>query len=70
MLSEKLIKAIMKEKTKEICKNDRILFQEGMVFDKITILNPNFCGSMLCGSAAFPGRIDCYEMLFSSVNGI
>lgn len=66
MLSEKLI---MEEKIKDICKKDRTIFQKGSVFDKITVLNPDFCGSMLCGPVTFLGHTDSYEMLFSSGNG-
>ena len=66
MLSEKLI---MEEKIKAICKNDRIVFQKGAVFDKITVLNSDPCGSMLCGPVTFLGCTDRYEMLFTSGNG-
>ena len=66
MLSEKLI---MEEKIKSICKNDRTLFQKGAVFGKITVLNSDLCGSMLCGPVTFLGHTDSYEMLFSSGNG-
>lgn len=66
MLSEKLI---MEEKIKAICKNDRIVFQKGAVFDKITVLNSDPCDSMLCGPVTFLGHTDSYEMLFSSGNG-
>ena len=66
MLSEKLI---TEEKIKAICKNDRTLFQKGAVFDKITVLNSDHCGSMLCGPVTFLGHTDSYEMLFSSGNG-
>ena len=66
MLSEKLI---MEEKIKNICKKDKTLFQNGMVFDKITVLNSYFCASMLCGPVTFLGCTDRYEMLFSSGDG-
>ena len=66
MLSEKLI---TEEKIKAICKNDKTLFQKGAVFDKITVLNSDHCGSMLCGPVTFLGHTDSYEMLFSSGNG-
>lgn len=66
MLSEKLI---TEEKIKAICKNDRTLFQKGAVFGKITVLNSDHCGSMLCGPVTFLGHTDSYEMLFSSGNG-
>lgn len=66
MLSEKLI---MEEKIKSICKNDRTLFQKGAVFGKITVLNSDLCGSMLCGPVTFLGHTDSYEMLFTSGNG-
>ena len=66
MLSEKLI---IEEKIKDICKKDRTIFQKGSVFGKITVLNPDFCGSMLCGPVTFMGLTDSYEMLFSSGNG-
>ena len=66
MLSEKLIK---EEKIKAICKNDRTIFQKGAVFDKITVLNSDHCGSMLCGPVTFLGCTDHYEMLFTSGNG-
>lgn len=66
MLSEKLI---MEEKIKAICKKDRTIFQKGAVFDKITVLNSDPCGSMLCGPVTFLGCTDRYEMLFASGNG-
>lgn len=66
MLSEKLI---TEEKIKAICKKDRTIFQKGAVFDKITVLNSDPCGSMLCGSVTFLGCTDRYEMLFTSGNG-
>ena len=66
MLSEKLI---TEEKIKAICKNDKTLFQKGAVFDKITVLNSDHCGSMLCGPVTFLGCTDHYEMLFTSGNG-
>lgn len=66
MLSGKLI---TEEKIKAICKNDRIVFQKGAVFDKITVLNSDPCDSMLCGPVTFLGHTDSYEMLFSSGNG-
>ncbi len=66
MLSEKLI---TEEKIKAICKNDRTLFQKGAVFGKITVLNSDLCGSMLCGPVTFLGHTDSYEMLFCSGNG-
>lgn len=66
MLSEKLI---MEEKIKSICKKDRTVFRRGMGFDGITVLNPGFCGSMLCGPVTFWGHTDQNEMLFSSGNG-
>ena len=66
MLSEKLI---TEEKIKAICKNDKTLFQKGAVFDKITVLNSDHCGSMLCGPVTFLGCTDRYEMLFTSGNG-
>lgn len=66
MLSGKLI---TEEEIKAICKNDRTLFQKGAVFDKITVLNSDHCGSMLCGPVTFLGHTDSYEMLFSSGNG-
>lgn len=66
MLSEKLI---MEEKIKSICKNDRTLFLKGAVFGKITVLNSDLCGSMLCGPVTFLGHTDSCEMLFSSGNG-
>lgn len=59
----------MEEKIKAICKNDRTLFRKGAVFDKITVLNSDLCGSMLCGPVTFLGHTDSYEMLFSSGNG-
>ena len=65
MLSGKLI---TEEEIKAICKNDRTLFQKGAVFDKITVLNSDHCGSMLCGPVTFLGHTDSYEMLFSSGN--
>ena len=66
MLSEKLI---TEEKIKAICKKDRTIFQKGAVFDKITVLNSDPCGSMLCGPVTFLGCTDRYEMLFTSGNG-
>lgn len=66
MLSGKLI---TEEKIKAICKKDRTIFQKGAVFDKITVLNSDPCGSMLCGPVTFLGHTDSYEMLFSSGNG-
>ena len=66
MLSGKLI---TEEEIKAICKNDRTLVQKGAVFDKITVLNSDHCGSMLCGPVTFLGHTDSYEMLFSSGNG-
>lgn len=66
MLSGKLI---TEEKIKAICKNDRTIFQKGAVFDKITVLNSDPCGSMLCGPVTFLGCTDRYEMLFTSGNG-
>ena len=66
MLSEKLI---TEEKIKAICKNDKTLFQKGAVFDKITVLSSDHCGSMLCGPVTFLQHTDSYEMLFSSGNG-
>lgn len=66
VLSEKLI---MEEKIKSICKKDRTAFRRGMGFDGITVLNPGFCGSMLCGPVTFRGRTGRNEMLFSSGNG-
>lgn len=66
MLSEKLI---TEEKIKAICKKDRTIFQKGAVFDRITVLNSDPCGSMLCGPVTFLGCTDCYEMLFTSGNG-
>ena len=66
MLSEKLI---TEEKIKAICKKDRTIFQNGAVFDKITVLNSDPCGSMLCGPVTFLGCTDRYEMLFTSGNG-
>ena len=62
-------KLIREEKIKAICKNDRTLFRKGAVFDKITVLNSDPCGSMLCGPVTFLGHADSYEMLFSSGNG-
>lgn len=59
----------MEEKIKAICKNDRTLFRKGAVFDRITVLNSDLCGSMLCGPVTFLGHTDSYEMLFSSGNG-
>ena len=50
VLSEKLI---MEERIKSICKKDRTVFRRGMGFDGITVLNPGFCGSMLCGPVTF-----------------
>ena len=66
MLSEKLI---MEERMKSICKKDRTVFRRGMGYDGITVLNPGFCGSMLCGPVTFWGHTDQNEMLFSSGNG-
>lgn len=66
MLSEKYIQ---KEKIIDICRKDKTVFQRGMVFDKITVLNSDFFGSMLCGPVTFWGHTDRYEMLFSSGNG-
>ena len=66
MLSGKLI---TEEKIKAICKKDRTIFQKGAVFDKITVLNSDPCGSMLCGPVTFLGCTDRYEMLFTSGNG-
>ena len=66
MLSGKLIR---EEKIKAICKNDRTLFRKGAVFYRITVLNSDPCGSMLCGPITFLGHTDSYEMLFSSGNG-
>lgn len=66
VLSEKLI---MEERMKSICKKDRTVFRRGMGFDGITVLNPGFCGSMLCGPVTFWGHTDQNEMLFSSGNG-
>lgn len=66
MLSEKLM---TEEKIKEICKKDKTVFEKGMVFDRITVLNPGFCGSMLCGAVTFLGVTDRSEPLFSSGNG-
>ncbi len=66
MLSGKLI---TEEKIKAICKNDRTIFQKGAVFGKITVLNSDLCGSMLCGPVTFLGHTDSHEMLFSSGNG-
>ena len=66
MLSGKLI---IEEKIKAICKKDRTIFQKGAVFDRITVLNSDPCGSMLCGPVTFLGCTDCYEMLFTSGNG-
>lgn len=59
----------MEEKIKAICKKDRTIFQKGAVFDKITVLNSDPCGSMLCGPVTFLGCTDRYEMLFTSGNG-
>ena len=59
----------MEEKIKAICKKDRTIFQKGAVFDRITVLNSDPCGSMLCGPVTFLGCTDCYEMLFTSGNG-
>ena len=66
MLSGKLI---TEEKIKAICKKDRTIFQKGAVFDKITVLNSDPCGSMLCGPVTFLGCTDRYEILFTSGNG-
>ena len=66
MLSGKLI---TEEKIKAICTKDRTIFQKGAVFDKITVLNSDHCGSMLCGPVTFLGCTDRYEMLFTSGNG-
>ena len=66
MLSGKLI---TEEKIKAICTKDRTIFQKGAVFDKITVLNSDPCGSMLCGPVTFLGCTDRYEMLFTSGNG-
>ena len=40
-----------------------------MGFDGITVLNPGFCGSMLCGPVTSWEHTDQNEMLFSSGNG-
>ena len=66
MLSGKLI---TEEKIKAICTKDRTIFQKGAVFDKITVLNSDPCGSMLCGPVTFLGCTDRYEILFTSGNG-
>ena len=66
MLPEKLR---TEEKIKDICKKDKTLFQKGAVFDKITVLNSDICGSMLCDPVTFLGCTDRFEMLFTSGNG-
>ena len=66
MLEEKYI---AEEKIKSICKKDSSFLQKGTVFDKITVLESGFCGSMLCGPVVFLGRTERWEMLFSSGNG-
>lgn len=66
MLEEKYI---IEEKIKSICKKDSSFLQKGTVFDKITVLESGFYGSMLCGPVVFLGRTKRWEMLFSSGNG-
>lgn len=66
MLSEKFI---TEEKIINICKSDSTVFKRGMVFNKITVLNQDCCGSMLCGQVTFQGHTDRCELLFSSGNG-
>ena len=59
----------IEEKIKSICKKDSSFLQKGTVFDKITVLESGFYGSMLCGPVVFLGRTKRWGMLFSSGNG-
>ncbi len=59
----------MEEKIKDICKKDQTVFEKGMIFEKIVVLNPRFCNPMLYGAVTFLGRTDRSELLFNSGNG-
>ena len=66
MLSQELSD---KEKIAEICKKDNTVFKKGMIFNKISVLRPDLCGSMLTPPVVFCGYTDKCELLFSSGNG-